>query len=235
MSQQTEKVLQFPPALVSRADLARLVREIEDVDNDLEAQKARNHATGKTGYKLPNLSRTMSDFVELNSVDMANDQVRMHLKEQMKRMKDKAPIVHMTFATEADPASLQKLVAYLRTEIHPQALLIVGLQPSLIGGVYLRTPNHVHDFSVRAKLAEKRGVILQDLEELSYVIKVVEAPPETPEEIAAREQAEKLEKATQAQQADQQKAAEQSKQVEQSQQPEQQKPTEQPQQTGQPK
>lgn len=185
MSQPVTNSLVLPSALISRADLARLVREIEDLDNELEAQKARNRATGDTGYKLPTISRTLSDFVEQNKVNIADDQSRMLLKEQMKAMKDKAPIVHMTFAVEADPASLQQLVAYMRKEIHPQALLVVGLQPSLVGGAYVRTPNHVHDFSLRAQLAKKRGIILQELEELSSVIKVVEAPPLEPGEAAA--------------------------------------------------
>jgi G3E family GTPase len=166
----------LPPALVTRADLARLVREVEALDNELEAQKARNRATGQTGYRMPNASQGLSDFIELNKLDLNDDRARMLLKEQMKIMKDKAPIVHMTFAVEADPASLQSLVAYMRRELHPQALLSVGLQPSLVGGVYMRTPNHVHDFSVRAKLAQSRGVIAGDIEQLVHAIKVVEAP-----------------------------------------------------------
>jgi hypothetical protein len=162
--------------------LARLVREIEDLDNELEAQKARNRATGATGYKMPNMSRSLNDFVELNKVNIADDQSRMLLKEQMKVMKDKAPSVHMTFAVEADPVSLQQLVSYMRKEIHPQTLLVVGLQPALVGGAYVRTPNHVHDFSLRARFAENRGVILQELENMSNVIKVVEAPAREPDE-----------------------------------------------------
>lgn len=176
MSELAATTYVLPPALVTRADLARLVREVEALDNDLEAQKARNHATGQTGYHMPTVSRGLSDFVELNKLDLGNDQARMLLKERMKVMKDKAPIVHMTFAIEADPASLQYLVAYMRKELHPQALISVGLQPSLVGGVYLRTPNHVHDFSLRAKLAENRGVIQQDIEAFAGVIEVVEAP-----------------------------------------------------------
>jgi hypothetical protein len=168
----------FPPALVTRADLARLVREIEDIDNDLEAQKARNHASGQTGYRLPSMSRPLADFMELNKIDATNDQARMHLKEQMRVLKDKAPIMHMTFATEADPKSLQQLMAYLRQEIHPQTLLSVGLQPSLVGGAYVRTPNHVHDFSLRARMAQQRGLIMQELEALKNAIPVVEAPAE---------------------------------------------------------
>ena len=88
----------------------------------------------------------------------------MGLKEQVRKLKEHAPIIHMTFAVEADPESLSQLVAWIRQEIHPQALISDGLQPSLVGGVYMRTPNHVHDFSVRRLLADKRDIIAHELE-----------------------------------------------------------------------
>jgi F0F1-type ATP synthase delta subunit len=90
----------------------------------------------------------------------------MALKERMRVLKDKAPIIHMTFAAEADPDFLQQLAAWVRQEIHPQALISTGLQPALVGGVYMRTPNHVHDFSVRSLLQGKRDIIAHELEGL---------------------------------------------------------------------
>lgn len=176
MSQPVAAAYVLPPALITRADLARLVREVETLDNELEAQKARNHATGGQGYHLPNLSQGLNDFAELNKLDLANDQSRMLLKEQMKIIKDKAPVVHLTFAVEADPESLRFLAEYMRRELHPQTVLSVGLQPALVGGVYMRTPNHVHDFSLRAKLSQSRGVIQQDIDQLLHAIPVVAAP-----------------------------------------------------------
>ncbi|HSX06530.1 MAG TPA: hypothetical protein VLG92_02325 [Candidatus Saccharimonadia bacterium] len=165
MSQAKTPTFVFPPALVTRADLARLVREVEAIDNEFEAQKARNHTSGKTGYRLPALSRSLGDFLDLNKLDLTDDHGRMVLKEQLRITKDKAPIIHMVFAVEADPASLAQLVTYLRKEIHPQTLLNVGLQPALVGGAYIRTPNHIHDFSLRELLASKRNVITTSLED----------------------------------------------------------------------
>ncbi len=167
MSESAVSTYTFPPALVTRADLAHLVREVEAIDNEFEAQKARARAAGKqVAYSMPNASRVMVDFLRLNSVDIADDKGRVLLKEQLRTLKDKAPIMHMTFAVEADPLSLSQLVTYLRKEIHPQTLLSVGLQPALVGGAFVRTPNHVHDFSLRERLGAKRDVIAQDLESL---------------------------------------------------------------------
>ena len=164
MSEDVKSEYLFPPALISRADLARLVREVEGVDNELEAQKARNRSTGETGYRLPTMSHSLADFLELNQLDLADDKGRMLLKERLKVMKEHAPIIHLTFAVDADPGFLQELVAWLRAEIHPQTLISVGLQPSLVGGVYVRTPNHVHDYSIRSLLQTKRDVMIHELE-----------------------------------------------------------------------
>lgn len=167
----------LPSAIITRADLARLMREVEDLDNELGAQKARSHTKGEEGtYRLPSVSQGLSDFAELNSVDLVDDQARMGLKKQLKHIKNKAPVMHLTFATEPDFMSLKQLAEYIRKELHPQALLHTGLQPSLVGGVYMRTPNKAYDFSVRAKLAQNRVVIQQDMDQMMHAIPVAEAP-----------------------------------------------------------
>ena len=166
----------LPPALITRTDLSRLVREVEDLDNELGGQKARNHATGQQGYRMPAISQGLGDFTELNKIDLTDDQARMELRRQLKRIKEKAPVIHLTFAVEADLPTLRQLAEYVRKEFHPQALLQTGLQPALVGGVYMRTPNRAYDFSIRAKLAENRDVIQQDIDQLLYSIPVVEAP-----------------------------------------------------------
>lgn len=167
MSQEAPSFV-LPPALITKADLAHLMREVEAVDSNLEAQKVRASQAGQEiAYHLPPLSQMLSVFLELNKVDLLDDHTRMHFKERLRKLKDKVPVVHMTFANTIDPESLEYLVSWMRQELHPQALISVGLQPSLIGGAYIRTPNHVHDFSMRALFKGKTSVLVQDLEGLN--------------------------------------------------------------------
>lgn len=155
----------LPQALIGHSDLVRLLRELEQVDNNLESQKAKKTATSGN-YRLPPMSQALTDFLELNKIDIKSDHVRMDLKAQLRKVKDHAPVMHMTFATEADRESIEYLTAWIRKELHPQTLISVGLQPSLIAGVYIRTPNHVHDFSVRAHMKDSRSLIVESLEAL---------------------------------------------------------------------
>ena len=166
MSEPAEAGFVLPAALISRADLARLLLEVESIESQLESQKVRNRGKADASYHLPTMSQSLSDFLDVNKLDLADDQGRMLLTEQLRVLKDKAPTIHMTFSVGADPHSLGLLVDWLRKEVHPQALVSVGLQPALVGGAYVRTPNKVHDFSMRSLMQGKRNVMINELEKL---------------------------------------------------------------------
>jgi len=154
----------LPPNVVGQPDLSRLIREAEALDGELEAQKVRGQATTQ-----PKLSQAMTDLLESNDITEVNGKTLTIIRDQLRKLKEHLPVVHFTFAAEVEPEELQKLVAWLRKEVHPRALVSVGVQPSLVGGVYMRTPNHVYDFSLRAMLDGKRDIISKDLEKIGAV------------------------------------------------------------------
>ena len=152
----------LPPNVVTRSDVSRLLTEFERVDGELTT--AIVHAkTGAAPTPTPTLSRSLTDFLVQNKLDVAKDHARSELLAQLKLLKDSVPVVHMTFAAEADQESLAELVKWLRASVHPQAVIAVGLQPGLIAGVYVRTPNHVYDLSLRSKLKGSRDLLVKQL------------------------------------------------------------------------
>ena len=152
----------LPPSVVTSADVARLLGEFEKIDNDLVTASIHSK-TGGPKATVPTVSRQLTDFLSHNRQDLADARARTDLISRLKRLKDSVPVIHVTFSAEADPESLQQLVAWLRQSIHEHTVIEVGFQPSLIAGVYLRTPNHVHDLSLRAKLRDSHGLIKQEL------------------------------------------------------------------------
>ena len=152
----------LPPNIVSKIDLSRLVSEIERVDNELTAATVRAK-TGSTEQTQPVLSEQLTDFFTQNKLTFGSSQERSQLITQLRLLKDKVPVIHMTFAVNADRQSLQQLAQWLRSSIHPQAVISVGLQPALVAGVYLRTPNRVHDLSLRAMLEGGHGLLVKEL------------------------------------------------------------------------
>lgn len=156
----------LPSGIVTRADLSRLLREVEYIDNELTTAVVRSKASAPA-QPLPALSSQLKEFLDTNGLRLdVSTQARTDLLKQLRLMKEKAPVIHMTFAVSADSMSLQKLVAWVRASVHAQALIEVGLQPGLVAGVHLRTPNRVHDFSLRTKLEGQHDLLVKELEAL---------------------------------------------------------------------
>lgn len=158
----------LPPRVVTKRDLSRLVSEFEQIDNQLTSAAARAKAGVKDAAELV-LSPRLTDFLNLNKLKPSTAQQRAQLIEQLHKLKDAAPVLHMTFAVEADEQSLGQLAQWVRTSLHPQAVIEVGLQPALVAGVYLRTPNHIHDLSIRSLLGGQRAALRAELEALRAV------------------------------------------------------------------
>lgn len=156
----------LPPSVVSRLDVSRLVSELERVDNELTSDSIRHKVNEGHEVSRPMISEQLTDFLSANELNLDDDHQRGQLIKEMRQLKDTAPVIHMTFAVPADRESLAILMNWLRESVHRQAVIAIGLQPSLVAGVYMRTPNHVHDFSMRARLKENHSKLVGMLGEL---------------------------------------------------------------------
>jgi hypothetical protein len=58
---------------------------------------------------------------------------------------------------------MEKLITYLRKEIHPQALLTIGLRPTLGAGCFLRVNSQQFDFSLKEDFASKKALLLEKI------------------------------------------------------------------------
>lgn len=155
----------LPSNVVTKIDVSRLVSEFERVDSGMTTAAVRSK-TGIENVSQPVLSEQLTDFLNQNALKLDNSNERSAIVKQLRLLKDKVPVLHMTFAVTADAESLQKLAEWVRSSVHPQAVIAVGLQPALVAGVYLRTPNHVHDLSVRGALEGRHGLLIEELETL---------------------------------------------------------------------
>jgi F0F1-type ATP synthase delta subunit len=63
-----------------------------------------------------------------------------------------------------------QIVAWLRQNLHPTALVTVGLQPSIVGGCIVRTPDHFYDFSLRRQFKEQLPSLVEDIRAASLKV-----------------------------------------------------------------
>jgi hypothetical protein len=165
MSDQAEKTykdFKLPPNIVSKVDVAHLANELERVDNEMTAGSVREKI-GQDNEVSVTYSDQLKDFLNWNEMNLDDSHGRSELITQLRQLKDHVKEIHMTFAVTTDPESMQEITKWVRESVDPQAVISVGLQPALVAGVYVRTPNKVHDLSLRAMVEGSRSKLIEEL------------------------------------------------------------------------
>jgi F0F1-type ATP synthase delta subunit len=150
--------LKLPTTVIGEVDIARLLRELNQLNDFFVGAKART--TGTT-MLMPKLSRLLDQLSKENNINLLDEAARNRLIETLEQIQEQAPKVHLSFAAEPSVQGVDKILGWLRQNIHPQVLVQIGLQPSIAAGCILRTPNKVFDMSLRTNLKEKQIYLTQ--------------------------------------------------------------------------
>ncbi len=163
MNHEEKKSILFPDQLAGATDLARLIRELSDLHESLHQATIR--APG-SNVQLPKTSKVLEELASLNKVSLLDAAQREQLIKLLKAFHDRAPIIHISFATEPSSNFIRNLVTWMRKNISPIVLIEIGLQPTITAGCVVRTTNKYFDFSLRNRFVEKRPVLVEKLSEV---------------------------------------------------------------------
>ena len=122
------KIFQLPDQLIGSIDLNRLIRELEKLDDFLYQSQLRKPGTP---MNVPQSSRLLEDIASTNGYSLLNQKHREHLLSSLKKIQEKAPTIHISFAVEPTHSFSQKLTAWIRKNLHQYLLVEIGLQPTI--------------------------------------------------------------------------------------------------------
>ncbi len=152
--------LQLPLGVVTHSDVGRLVQEAEAVDNFLGQAAIRQ--TGNP-IQLPKSSRLFDEVVAINKLNMLQQADRQLLMRFLVAVRSTAPTLHISFSTDPSPMFQQRLITWIRQQIHPLVLLQIGLHPNIGAGCVVRTTNKYHDFSLRTRFSAQKELLISKL------------------------------------------------------------------------
>jgi F0F1-type ATP synthase delta subunit len=162
MEHDTLAGLRVPSLITSPIDVARLRREVSALNEYLDQQKLRGADHSVAG--LPKVSGLLDELAKTNKLNLLDAPTRQHLIAFLADLAAHAPVVHISFATDPPPNFLQKLITWLRQNIHSSLLVQVGLQPSIGAGCVVRTTNKYFDLSLRTSFAEHSADLIKELQ-----------------------------------------------------------------------
>ncbi len=153
--------LKLPLGVVGRTDLNRLMRELNQLDDFFVTAAAKDPDSVPAA---PHFTHLMEQLARDNSYNLLEAGVRKRLHEQLEIIKNQVPRLNISFAAEPSPQALERILVWFRTNIHPQALLDIGLQPTIAAGCILRTPNRIFDLSLRDSLKNQEPYLVKLIE-----------------------------------------------------------------------
>lgn len=150
--------LKLPNSIVSKTDVVRLQRELNSLEDFFVGAAAR---TAGTAIQPPRLTRQLDSLAKENEYNLLDSDSRRQLAEALRQLIKNAPCLHISFAAEPSAKPLEQIITWLRQNIHQQALVQVGLQPSIAAGCVLRTSNKVFDMSMRTSLKKQQPYLVK--------------------------------------------------------------------------
>lgn len=158
-----KKAFNLPLSVVTPIDIARLIRELDGLDEYLRQMSLRQ---GQDLQELPNYSRMLDGVVHNNNMNLLDGNERQSLKQQLINLQKTAPVLHISFSAEPPGSYVQKIVDWLRQNLDPLILVRVGLQPNIGAGCIVRTPNRQFDLSLRSYFDSKHDFFMRKLHEV---------------------------------------------------------------------
>jgi hypothetical protein len=157
---ESHSLVGLPISVVGPVDVGRLLRELEAINNQLLQTKLRHdeHEQAK-----PRLTQLMEQTLELNKLNILHPTDRKRLQELLETVRESAPVLHISFSAEPASAFIEKLMAWLRREIHPVVLLTIGMQPNIGAGCIIRSTNKYIDCSLRQDFLSKKDILLSKI------------------------------------------------------------------------
>lgn len=166
----TKTSLILPIAVVSPTDIARMLKELENLDEFFRQSAIR---TGGTPQEIPRYSRLLDEVVVANKLNLLQSDNRESLQDSFHELAEHAPVLHISFSTDPPGPYVQKIVDWLRHNIESTILVRIGLQPNIGAGCVVRSTNKSFDFSLRKFFESKHDFFMDKLHEVL-----------TPEEVA---------------------------------------------------
>lgn len=150
--------LKIPLSVISKVDIAKLMREIIALNDFLVGASSRKPGES---MQLPKVSRSLEDIASQNQLNLLDEDNRKELYSKLSVIMNKSPQIHISFASEPSSKAVQRIMEWLRTNIHPDTLLQIGLQPNIAAGAVVRTPNLFFDLSLRHYLVQQEPYLAQ--------------------------------------------------------------------------
>lgn len=151
----------LPLTVYGRAEITRMQRELRRID-DFFVDAAKR----KPGESItpPRITQVLDEITRSNKINLLEASGRQSLVDTLERVLSEAPRMHISFAAEPSPKAFETILSWFRKNVHPNALLSIGIQPAIAAGCVVRTSSKIFDFSLGVQLKKQEDQLSKLIE-----------------------------------------------------------------------
>lgn len=153
--------LSLPESLYSPEQLEACQMELEQYIGYRHGEQTKQQLKAKSKSVPMALSPELADL--LGGEETAAGISIPELEKWQQQLKDwlQSPVVHLTFAVLPTPGIKRDMVKWFRGQISPHTLLNFSVNRNIVGGLVVRTPGRIYDFSFRHQFLQHQGLITE--------------------------------------------------------------------------
>ena len=149
-------VFELPEAIYSPQLLDMVIYELEEYNQWYRASQISTKVGVASAAKEPNHSQ--ETVLVINAWQKAHKSESVSFDDLLKVLKNlDLPVVHVTLAALPNHLQRTQIVRWFQNLSEPRPLLLFSADRTLGGGVIVRTPNHIYDWSFRQSLEDARS------------------------------------------------------------------------------
>lgn len=148
--------LELPEAIYSPQLLEMVIYDLDLYNKWYQQSKVKAKVGVPSDLAEPNHSQ--ETLLVIKAWHEAEPSKNASLEDLLTHLRQlKLPIVHVTLAALPNNTQRLQLVRWFQQLSSPRPLILFSADRTLGGGVIVRTPNHIYDWSFRQKLEAARG------------------------------------------------------------------------------
>ncbi len=156
--------LSVPTSITSPGEATLCLRELVRIQDSLRSANLAK----RTGVERPSAGVAMSTATqELLQTAARPDQPSLSelgmAIEFMERIKDETPVITLTVATELQPSGRKQIAKWFQDLRGEPVFCKYVVNPRIAGGVIVRTPNRIYDYSYIGHLQESIPELQKEL------------------------------------------------------------------------
>ncbi len=156
-------MIKLPLSLSSSDQLGELSWEIERRLSAQQQVALQQSVTGQANVasNVTQASSVLLEVAKLSGINVDDPAALEALKSEIAQIRESVPTLHMLVATYPTQDVKDRIVNWLRSEIHEHAMCRFVVRGDLGGGYILRTRSREYDMSFRGRLLANKPKLVE--------------------------------------------------------------------------